>query len=350
MTEIRFKSNQIEEFCIKLLEKVGVPKEHAKMTINNLVSADLRGIASHGVARLPVYLKRIQLGLVNPNPNLKVVKSSTTSLLIDGDNGLGQVVGEKAMEAAVKLAWEQGLSMVGVKNTNHIGIGAYYALKAVEEDMIGFCVTNASAHMAPWGGIKPLLGTNPIAIAVPAGIYPPVVLDMATSIVARGKILLAAKKDEKIPLGWALDKEGNSTQDPQEALHGSILPLGGPKGYGLSLMVDILAGVLTGALYGGNIPSMTENFTKPLNEGIFLIAFKIANFMPVKVFKQRMDDLIREIKESPKAPGVEEIFLPGEIEYRASLERIENGIPLSETIVNELNLLAKSLEINEELQ
>ncbi|WP_034422622.1 Ldh family oxidoreductase [Thermanaerosceptrum fracticalcis] len=349
MADSKLSSEKLKSFCITLLRQVDVPEADAEIVADNLVSADLRGIASHGVSRLPIYIKRIQLGLVNPCPRPRVIKATPTSLLIDGDNGLGQVIGFKAMNEALALARAQGQALVGVNNTNHIGIGAYYALQAVREDMIGICLTNASAHMAPWGGIKPLLGTNPIAVAVPAGDFPPVVLDMATSIVARGKILLAAKKGEKIPLGWALDKNGNPTEDPNEAIHGSVLPLGGPKGYGLSLMVDILAGVLTGAFFGGHVPSMTEDFTSKLNEGIFLGAFKVDNFMPVEFFKKRMDQLISELKDSPKAPGVVEIFMPGEIEYKCSVERLKAGIPLNEEVRNELNKLAKSLKVEEEI-
>ncbi len=349
MAERIFSSKNLQQFCIKLLSKMDVSLEDAEIVADNLVSADLRGIASHGVSRLPIYLKRIDMGLVNPRPALKTVNASKVSLLIDGDNGLGQVAGAKAMEYAIAITREHGMAAVGVRNTNHIGIGAYYAMKAVREDMIGFCLTNASAFMAPWGGVKPLLGTNPIAIAIPAGNYPPVVLDMATSVVARGKILLAAKKGEKIPLGWALDRTGKPTEDSNEGVLGTVMPLGGPKGYGLSLVVDILSGVLTGACFGGHIPSMTEDFSTKLDEGIFLGALKVDGFLDVPAFKQRIDQLISEIKSSPPAHGVEEIFLPGEIEHRNALHRKQNGIPVSDEIRHELNIWAKNVGLGERL-
>lgn len=341
MYQERYSPLRLKVFVETMLMKSGVPPEDAMMVADNLVSADLRGIASHGVSRLPVYTKRIRLGLVNPCPQPKVVRSSVATILIDGDNGLGQVIGYKATEQALIIAREHGQALVGVNNTNHIGIGAYYALKAVQEDMIGLCLANASAFMAPWGGVKPLLGTNPIAFAVPAGKYSPMVLDMATSVVARGKILMAAKKGEKIPSNWALDKCGQPTENAQAAVEGTLMPLGGPKGYGLALMVDILAGVLTGALFGGHVPSMTEDFTQKLNEGIFIGMFKIENFMPVKAFKDRMDQMIAEIKSSPKAPGTEEILLPGEIESRCEQERSVNGIPVAREVIAELNQWAE---------
>ncbi|MDK2986760.1 MAG: hypothetical protein PWQ96_2404 [Clostridia bacterium] len=342
----KYAIEAIKSYCISALTKVGVPNEDAQMVADVLAMADLRGIGSHGISRLPTYIKRLKKGLVNATPQIKVIKSTNTSLLIDGDNGLGQAVGVKAMKQALDLARKNGQAIVAVRNTNHIGIGAYFPLMAANEDMIGLTLTNASAHMAPWGGIKPLLGTNPIAVAVPAGEYPPVVLDMATSIVARGKILLEAKRGGKIPLGWALDQEGNPTEDPEKAKYGTVLPVGGPKGYGLSLMVDILAGVLTGANFGGSVPSMTEDFSRRLNVGIFFAAFKLENFMPIDSFKQRMDEMIRTIKDSPKAPGVDEIFLPGEIEYKCQRERLSQGIPLEQNLVKELNDLAEFLGVD----
>ena len=341
----KYGNRNIKAYCISALSKVGVPEEDAQMVADVLVTADLRGIGSHGISRLPIYIKRLKQGLVNATPRLKTIKSTQTSLLIDGDNGLGQVVGIKVMEQVLALARKNHQAIVAVRNTNHIGIGSYFPLMAASEDMIGLALANASAHMAPWGGIKPLLGTNPIAIAVPAGEYPPVVLDMATSVVARGKILLAAQEGDKIPLGWALDQEGNPTEDPEKAKYGSVLPVGGPKGYGLSLMVDILAGVLTGANFGGCVPSMTEDFSRRLDVGIFFAAFKIENFMSLDFFKQRMDEMIRTIKDSPQAPGVDEIFLPGECEYKIQRERLTGGIPLEENLVKELGDLAELLGI-----
>ncbi|MEW6624658.1 MAG: Ldh family oxidoreductase [Bacillota bacterium] len=337
--------NDIKAFCNTLLEQVGVSKSNAEIVSSNLVTADLRGVSSHGVARLPVYIKRIQLGLVNPHPSPKVVKSTSTTLLIDGDNGLGQINADDAMKRAVAMAEEKGQSLVGVRNTNHLGICADYVLKAAQKGMVGFCVGNASAHMAPWGGIKPILGTNPISVAVPAGRFPAIVLDMATSIVARGKILLAAKKGEKIPLGWALDKDGNPTEDSEKARLGTVLPFGGPKGYGLSLLVDILSGVMTGALFGSKVPSMTENFETPLNLGAFLGAFRIDNFMPLELFEQRIEELITEIKESPRAPGVDEIYLPGEIEHNRMEKGLKDGVKLDEKVRRDLNKLAESLNV-----
>ena len=346
---MEYMHTEIKAFCNKILMHVGVSEANAKLVTDNLVTADLRGVSSHGVARLPVYIKRIQLGLINPNPNPKVIKSTSTTVLIDGDNGLGQINVTDGVNRAISIAQENGQSMVGIKNTNHIGICADYVLKVAKEGMIGFCVGNASAHMAPWGGIRPILGTNPISVGVPAGRFPAIVLDMATSTVARGKILLAAKKGDKIPLGWALDKDGNPTEDAEKARFGTVLPFGGPKGYGLSLLVDILAGVLTGANFGSKVPSMTEDFETPLNLGAFISVFRIDNFMSLKQFEERIEELINEIKGSPAAPNVDEIYLPGEIEHNRMQEGLKNGIGLDKKVIDELNLLAESLNIAERI-
>jgi len=344
---MNYSHNKLKIFCSKILVSVGVSQLNSEIVSRNLINADLRNIPSHGIARLPNYVKRIQLGLINPNPNVKVVNTSHATCLLDGDNCLGQIAAEKAILKAIEITQERGLSIVGVKNTNHIGIASSYVLKAAKKGMIGFCLANGSAHMAPWGGKTPILGTNPISIAIPAGRFNEIVLDMATSVTARGKIILAAEKGEKIPIGWALNKEGNPTNNPKEAMLGTILPLGGYKGFGLSLIVDILSGVLTGSSYGSKIPSMTENFSKKLNEGIFLGAFKVNNFIDIKLFEERIENYILEIKNSPTAPGVTEIFFPGELEHKAMKKNLEMGIKIDRNICKNLNILAEKLNIDE---
>lgn len=334
---------QLEEFSTKVFLALGIPEEDAKVTAHILAQADLRGIDSHGVARLSIYAKRLKLGLINKHPNIKVVHEKAGGAIVDGDNGLGQVVAHNAMKLCLKKAKENGVAAVGVRNSNHFGIGAYYAMMALEEDMIGIMATNTSPLMAPFGGKEPLLGTNPIAMAVPAGNEYPVVLDMATSLVPRGKIEIFARKREKLPSGWAIDTEGRPTQDPAEALKGTLLPMGGPKGYGLSMMVDLFAGVLAGAAVGGNIGSLFGNMDRPQNVGHYMMAIDVGSFRPLDEFKATMDDYIRTIKQSAPAQGVKELFLPGEIEFVKTKERVEKGVSLNPVVVQNLLTLAQEL-------
>jgi len=340
-----FAYDYLKEVIVKILVKTGVEEKHAIIVADNLIEADLKGVSSHGISRLSIYIKRLNLNLINKNPVPKIEKSSLTTYLIDGDNGLGQVIASEAMKTAIKTAKETGSCFVGVKNTNHIGMGAYYAEMAAKNGLVGFVFTNASAFMAPWGGSEAILGTNPITIAVPSKDHSSIILDIATSAAARGKVLLAEKKGEKIPFDWALDQDGNQTDDPSKARLGTMLPLGGPKGYGLSLMVDILAGVLTGASFGKLIPSMTENFSEKLNIGVFLGIVNIENFMPVQLFEQRIQELITQIKSSKKKTGVKEIFLPGEIEERNKTINLKNQIPINDEVILEINRISDSLGI-----
>lgn len=338
---------QLEEFSTKVFLALGIPEEDAKVTAHILAQADLRGIDSHGVARLPIYAKRLKLGLINKRPNIKVLHEKAGGAIVDGDNGLGQVVAHKAMRLCLKKAKENGVAAVGVRNSNHFGIGAYYAMMALDEDMIGIMATNTSPLMAPFGGKEPLLGTNPIAMAVPAGKEFPIVLDMATSLVPRGKIEIFARKGKKLPLGWAIDTDGRPTQDPAEALKGTLLPMGGPKGYGLSMMVDLFAGVLAGAAVGGNIGSLFGNMDRPQNVGHFMMAIDVSSFKPLDEFKATMDDYIRTVKDSAPAEGVKELFLPGEIEFIKTKERVEKGVSLNPVVIQNLLTLAQEIDLLE---
>jgi LDH2 family malate/lactate/ureidoglycolate dehydrogenase len=258
-----FDAGSLRAFCEEVFLSCGMVQEDAAIVADSLVQANLRGVDSHGVARVGIYAKRLKMGLVNPRPNVGIVRESAGTLLVDGDNGMGQVVGVRAIDLGLDKAGKSGGISVGVRRSNHYGAGAYYVQRAVARDAIAFAYSNAPPTMAPWGGVDPYVGTNPYAYGVPAGEHRPIVLDMATSIVARGKIILAAERGEPIPEGWAIDAEGNPTTDAQEALAGSVLPFGGPKGYALSLMIDIMAGALTGAGFGPGINSMYDNFDEP---------------------------------------------------------------------------------------
>ena len=255
------KADDLRKFAREVLTRVGVPSDHAAMTANSLVEADQRGVHTHGLAYLPVYVQRLMAGGINPAPAIRLVSERPSTALIDGDNGLGQVVGVQAIQLAINKAREHGAGLVGVRNSNHFGAAAHYAMAAAREGMIGLAMSNIGPTMAPWGGITPCYGNNPISYAVPTG-EAAIVLDMATSVVSRGRISAAAARGETIPLGWACDREGRPTQDPNLALEGLLLPVGGYKGYGIALLIDILSGVLTGGAFGQGVGNL-EPFGEP---------------------------------------------------------------------------------------
>jgi LDH2 family malate/lactate/ureidoglycolate dehydrogenase len=333
-----FQADLLWAFCEEVFLSCGMAQEDAAILADSLVQANLRGVDSHGVTRVGIYVERLKMGLVNPRPNVEVVRESDATLLVDGDNGMGQVVGVRALDLGLDKAKESGGVSVGVKRSNHYGAGAYYVQRAVARDTIAFAYSNAPPTMAPWGGVEPYVGTNPYAYGVPAGEHRPIILDMATSIVARGKIILAAERGEPIPEGWAVDKQGNPTTDAREALEGSVLPFGGPKGYAISLMIDIMAGARVNSLY--------DNFDEPQNVGAFFQLIDIGRFVEPATFKARVDRIIEEIKSSRKAAGTEEIFLPGEIEYRKEQQRRASGIPVGAETVAELREVGRSCGVD----
>ncbi|MDN5343898.1 MAG: hypothetical protein PWQ18_9 [Clostridia bacterium] len=347
MTNKFYRPSSLQEFGSKVLQAAGVPPEEAELVSHSLVWANLRGIDSHGISRLPVYVNRIRNGLVNPVAHWRLIKEAKNLAWIDAENSLGQVVAVEATKMCLVKARESGLGLVAIKNTNHFGAAAYYTSMMAREGYIGVALTNAPPAMAPWGGRRALLGTNPISVAVPAGRYGMVVLDMATSTVARGKIRLAAAAGKPIPPDWAVDSQGQITTDPREALQGSLFPLGGPKGYGLALVVDILCGVLGGAAYADLItPMYLENPRGGLekkNIGNLLMALDTGSFLSREEFSTRMEDLCSRLKGVPLAAGVEKIYLPGEMEAEKMLERQQQGIPLSEPLFNKLLATAREV-------
>ena len=339
-------ASSLRAFCEEVFLSCGMARDDAAIVADSLVQANLRGVDSHGVTRVGIYVKRLKMGLVNPHPDVEVTQESAATLLVDGDNGMGQVVAVRALDLGLDKAKESGGVSIGIRHSNHYGAGAYYVQRAVARDAIAFAYSNAPPTMAPWGGVDPYIGTNPYAYGVPAGEYRPIILDMATSIVARGKVILAAESNEPIPEGWAIDKEGNPTTDAQEALEGSVLPFGGPKGYALSLMIDIMAGALTGAGFGPRINSMYDNFDEPQNVGAFFQLIDISRFTDPATFKVRVDRMIEEIKSSRKAAGTEEIFLPGEIEFRKEKERMAAGVPVGAETFADLREVGKSCGVD----
>ena len=330
--------------CLDLLKNVGVPEHQGDIISKVILEADLRGIGSHGVLRLPAYITRVLSGTMTADTQLKVLQERGSTLLLDAGSGFGQVAASEAMERAISKAKENGVGFAAVRNAGHFGIAAYYAMMALPHQMIGVICANASPSMAAWGGTKPLLGTNPICVAVPTGGEVDIVLDMASSIVARGKIRLAVKKGEQIPEDWALDSKGVPTEDPNAAMEGTLLPIGGPKGYGLALIVDILSGVLTGSSFGQNVPT-TLDFNQAVSAGFVVQAIDISAFTEVDTFFKDIQSDINDIRSSPRSPGVDRIYLPGEIEWLKRKERLEEGIPVPEELIQELNKLAKGLGV-----
>jgi LDH2 family malate/lactate/ureidoglycolate dehydrogenase len=342
----RVPHEKLRDFVMLALMGVEVPRDEAELVADCLVDADLRGVYSHGVMRLPVYihhLKKAGPGRIAPRAEIRALREGDAFALIDGGNGLGPVVSAKAMDMAIEKARASGIASVGVRNSNHNGAEAYFSMMALEHDMVGFCATVGGKNiLAPWGGLTPLLGNNPFSFAIPSGEELPVVLDMACSVVARGWILLAMKNNWEIPEGFAVNKDGVPTRDAKEAYEGLVLPVGGYKGYGLALIGCILAGVLTGAAIG----DLYQDFDRDQNVGHFMGALSIEKFMPVLEFKGRMDMLIRELKSSKLMKGQEKIYLPGEKEFEAKARNLREGIPLSKGVLDELNKIGEaSLDI-----
>ncbi|MFZ5642628.1 MAG: Ldh family oxidoreductase [Bacillota bacterium] len=339
-----YSSQDIFAFCRELLMGAGVPEEDASIVADVLVDTSLEGLDTHGISRLPIYLTRIQNGRINPAPEIKTNRTAPSLAVVDGDNGLGQLVAYRSMQTAITLARETGTGAVATRHSNHYGASSYFCKMASSEGMAGIAFTNTPSGIPPWGGKKAYFGTNPIAFAFP-GKEQPVVVDMSSSTVARGNIILAAKEGKPIPEGWAIDNEGRPTTDAKAALDGAVLPMAGPKGYAMALAVEILSGILSGSAYGPRVGWIYDESTEPVDIGHFFIVIDISKIIPFQDFISRMEHMIGEIKESPKAQGVEEIFIPGERRTNVASKRIAEGIPVSGQLLSELNELARKLDI-----
>jgi len=328
------------ELCAKIFVGAGVSPEHAAVIADCLIAADLRGHGSHGISRMMVYCERLDSKLVNTAPKLTFIRETDSAMVMDADNAPGPIAGIAAMDKVIEKAKKHGMASCAVCNANHYGIAAYYGMRALEHDMIGISFASASSAMAAWGGKNPFFGTNPVCFTAPALTRQPFVLDMATSIVARGKVLLADIEGKDIPEGWALDPDGNPTVKTKPALAGTLFPFGGYKGYGVAMMVDILCALLSGSMFGPHIGNVYNNPDKQ-NLGQFFCAIDIGAFAPVTDFKTRMDQMIDEIKSGEKAPGVDEIFYPGEIESNNEKVNREYGFEVGPGVMRDLADLCK---------
>jgi L-2-hydroxycarboxylate dehydrogenase (NAD+) len=328
------------------LASVGVPPGDAAQVAALMAESDAHGGDAHGVFRLPQYVKQIEEGAVNPRPNIRVVNERLGTALIDGDNALGHLVMKRATDLAIEKARQCGVAWVGTLHSNHAGPAQIYPRMAAERDMIGiyFCVGNANL-VPPWGGTEALLSTNPIAIAVPALQHPSIVLDMATTNTAFGKIRLKAQRNEPMPEGWMIDRQGKPLTDPKRASEGFLVPVGGPKGYGLALMFGLLAGTLNGAAFGRDVVDYTVDSKTPSNTGQAIMAVDIAAFADVQEFKRDVDEVWDVMKSSPTLPDVDEIRLPGERSEVLYRQRMAEGVPLGPALRKALDDLADRLGI-----
>ena len=343
-----FSLDYLKDFSAKLFMHFGISRTDAEQAADVLARSDLRGIDSHGIARLHTYFDMLSLGRINPKPNIRIVREKVSVATVDGDNGLGLVVGPKANEIAMDKAEQHGSGWVSVCNTNHFGIAGYYALQALERDLIGWAMTNTTKLVAPLWGAERMLGTNPIAIAFPGFKEPPIVIDMATSAVAYGKIEIALRKKEPVPKGWVIDATGENTTDPQKLIDGGAqLPLGseremgGHKGYCLASMVDVLCCVLSGANWGPFAPPFAlrqEIPERSVGKGIghFFGALEIDGFIDKDEFKKQIDDWIRVFRSAKAAPGTNGPLIPGDPEREAEAIRGKDGIPLIKPVIDDL--------------
>ena len=333
---MKISYRDLQNATIEILRYLGESDENAQVASEVMIVNDLRGISTHGTNLLRMIAKRCKAKMLSLPTTVTVISEDETTAVFDGGDGLGQVAGYRAINAAIEKAKLHGVGMTVVRNTNNVGSLGYYVHRATAYDMAGIMMTNGNPSMAPFGGMEPFLGTNPIAFAVPSASGMPVMLDMSSSVVARGKIRLAALKNEKIPFDWALNREGEPTNDPEEALDGCLLPMGGPKGSGLAIIVDIFAGILSGSAYGRKLKSFHE-LEGPTGVGACCIAIDIGRFMPIDNFRNLVEEYGNVLKTCKLRKGFKEILLPGEIELNKEKESREHGIEMSEQVLNALN-------------
>lgn len=342
MTEITIKVENLNPFIIDLTTKTGLGKNDADILAESLIDADLKGIRSHGLMRLPIYIRRMESGVIDIAKKVEVVKEKGSIKILNANHGLGQVAGVKGMEVAISSAKQFGVGICGIFNSNHFGALGYYTELASNKKMIGMATTNSFPIMAPTGGKEKVIGNNPFAISVPRLNDFPITYDVATSTVAYGKILMSKKEGKKIPLGWALDSNGQPTDAPDDVIlrDGSLMPFEKHKGYGFAFMLEILAGVLTGANFSHQIHSM-YNLNEFAGLGHFIMAIDIEHFMELASFYKRLELFVESIKSSKLAMGANEILIPGEIEQRNKTINMEKGLTYEDSVIEEINILAK---------
>lgn len=358
MSEKKFSYQQLFDFTSSVFKAIGCSDQHAVTATKALLSADLRGIDSHGVARLSGYVRLWDVKRVNPTPNIKIIHETPSTAVIDGDSGLGLVIAPFAMKVAIEKAKQVGTGWVSVQNSNHFGIAAHHAMMALEHEMIGVAMTNASPLVAPTFSVDKMLGTNPICVAAPAGNEPAFVADLATTTAANGKLEILQRKNAEAPVGWVQDVEGNSSTDANILKKGgALLPLGGDrehgshKGYSLGAIVDLFSALLSGANYAPWVPPFPAYVPMPAQQpgkgiGHFLGAMRVDAFRPAAEYKEHMDNWIGGFRKAKPMPGQEKVLVPGDPEREFEAERMKNGIPLLEAVVNDLKELGNRFSLN----
>ncbi len=342
----RYSAQELRQFIERVLCACDLTPEDARIVALLMVEADVSGADGHGVIRLAQYVGRIRGGAVNTRPHVAVSRTGPATALVDGDNGMGHVVMSVAAGTAAELAAEAGFGWVGVRGSNHAGPGALYAMMPLQRDMIGIYGAVASAnHMPPWGSSEKLLGTNPLAVAVPAGEEPPVVLDMATTVVSYGTVKKYALRGEPMPEGWVIGPDGEPVTDARNAHDGFLLPIGGYKGSGLAIVIGLLAGVLNGAAFGREVVDFTTDTSTATNTGHFIAALDVGRFTRIADFKAEVDRHVRAIRAAERLPGIAAIRLPGELRQGRYADRVVAGVPLSAALLQQLDEVARDVGV-----
>lgn len=345
-TEPRIPASQLQRFIAAAMEGLGLPGADAAVVAELMTEAEVQGSDGHGAIRLAPYARRIKAGGINLHPNIHIVKEKAAMAVLDGDNGMGHLVMQRAAQIAIDKAKDAGIAWVGARLSNHAGPASLYARMPLAQDMIGmyYAVGNAN-HLPPWGGLDMLLSTNPIAVAVPAGQEAPIVLDMATTVAAYGKVKAKAQRGEQMPVGWMIDRQGNPLTDPKRSEEGFLMPIGGYKGYGLALIVGILAGTLNGAAMGSETIDFNKDDVSVTNTGQAIVAIDPDAFGDIDEFKARVDKLVREMRGSARMPGVDRIWLPGEQSHAKRIANERDGLALSSALLAQLDTVARDLGI-----
>jgi LDH2 family malate/lactate/ureidoglycolate dehydrogenase len=346
--EPKIAADTLRVFCAALFRAAGMEPASASVAADTLVEADLRGVDSHGVIRVPIYVERLLAGVIASRPVIRIARQTRSTAVVDGGNGMGQIVSRFAMQLAIdKARAESEPAFVSVFKSNHFGAAATYVEMAAAAEMIGFAYTIGGInHMVPWGGAEAMLGNNPFAVALPLPGEPSIVLDMACSVAARGKIMMAAKQGKSIPEGWAVDRRGLPTTDPEAALAGFVSPVGGAKGYALTLAIGLLSTMLSGAGFGTEVTHMYEDLEHPQNIGHLFGVLPISAFEDFDRYATRISKAAGDVRGVPRAPGVDRIFLPGEREAALLKRRVEEGVPIPPAVLAELAALAGRLGVD----
>lgn len=345
-TEVRVSEQALRRFCLSVLERLGVSPGDAGVWTEVIVETSLRGVDSHGILVLPMYAEMLEAGGIRVDSPVEVINDQGSTLLLDGGNGIGSVVANQAMDLALDRAQKFGLSFVSVRNSNHFGMAGFYAMKSLPMAMIGGAFTNAGPAIAAWGGKTKVVGSNAMAIAIPAGDELPIVFDAAIGASAAAKIFLAMERGERIPADWMIDRDGQPTDDPQKLFAGGVLlPFGKHKGYGIGLILDVLTGVLSGGLFSTSVRSFGRDMSEPLGICHSFCALHVERFISVSQFRSRIDEMIKNVKASETLEGVDRVYLPGEKGFLTREDRKLNGIPLWGKLLSDLANLARRLSV-----